>query len=309
MDRPRRGAAGLLQQRRAWQNEEFVNGTGRIVNGTEVQLTLRKWYGVLVSAPFVTIVAVVSLLCTIYLGPEDAGAGDILALFAWQLASSALTAAAASLVILTGVRAMRDTALPVVVRYLLSGLAAALPVLGIVLILGMLRGQDHWDAASLTAVTLNVVVTVPSISLIIGVFIARRPPEPAPEAMAATLDQTTPGTGGSPAISGNAFLKRLPPDLGRDIIRVSALDHYVEVQTRAGTTLLLMRFADALEELEDIGGLRIHRSHWVARQAIRRVLRQDRALLVEMVDGARLPVSRSQQGGVRAIGLEVERLP
>lgn len=286
-----------------------MDGTGRIVNGAEAQLTLRKWYGVLVSAPFVTIVAVVSLLCTIYLGPEDAGVGDILTLFVWQLASSALAGAAASLVILTGVRVMRNTALPVVVRYLLSGLAAALPVLGIVLILGVLPGQHRWDAASLAAVTLNVVVTVPSISLIIGVFIARRAPEPAPEAMAATPEHTTPEIGGSPALTGNAFLKRLPPDLGRDIIRVSALDHYVEVQTRTGTTLLLMRFADALEELEDIGGLRIHRSHWVARQAIRRVLRQDRALLVEMVDGARLPVSRSQQGGVRAIGLEVERLP
>jgi hypothetical protein len=209
------------------------------VSGTEVQLALRKWYGVLTSAPFVTIVAVVSLLGTFYLVPQGAGLPVMLRILAKQVATSALSSAVASLVILFGVRAMRDSRVPVVLRHCLSGLVASVPVFAVVLGIEAVSGEVLWQSGDLMAVALNVVLTVTGIALVIGVFVARRP--------VAVVETVAPQR-------GVTFLKRLPVDLGRALIRVSALDHYVEVQTSAGTTLLLMRFADALEELEGCPG-------------------------------------------------------
>ena len=64
------------------------------------------------------------------------------------------------------------------------------------------------------------------------------------------------------------FLDRLPPELGRDLVYLRMADHYVEAFTTAGSTLVLMRFADAVAALEDAGGLRVHRSYWVAKKHV-----------------------------------------
>ena len=97
------------------------------------------------------------------------------------------------------------------------------------------------------------------------------------------------------------FLKRLPFDLGQKIISISTQDHYVEVTTHKGSTLVLIRFQDALEELGSYGGAQIHRSHWVAQDAVRKVTRQDGKSVVELTDGRTLPVSRTYSRSVRAM--------
>lgn len=52
------------------------------------------------------------------------------------------------------------------------------------------------------------------------------------------------------------------------LIAVEAEDHYLRVHTDAGDELLTMRFGDALAELARADGLQIHRSWWVAADAI-----------------------------------------
>ena len=52
------------------------------------------------------------------------------------------------------------------------------------------------------------------------------------------------------------------------LIYLKTADHYVEAFTTAGSTLVLMRFADAVAELDGAGGLRVHRSYWVARRHV-----------------------------------------
>ena len=92
------------------------------------------------------------------------------------------------------------------------------------------------------------------------------------------------------------FLRRLPVDLGKNIISLEAQDHYVNVTTGKGSILVLIRLTDAIEELEGLEGLeglRIHRSHWVANTAITRTLRKNGKLLVELTNGTTLPVSRT----------------
>jgi hypothetical protein len=91
---------------------------------------------------------------------------------------------------------------------------------------------------------------------------------------------------------GARFLERLPRDIGRDIVSLSMQDHYVEVITDRGSTMILIRFAEAVRELEGYPGARVHRSHWVAAGRSNRIFRERNRILIELTDGRRLPVSR-----------------
>lgn len=99
------------------------------------------------------------------------------------------------------------------------------------------------------------------------------------------------------------FFKRMKPTLGRSLIRLSMQDHYVEVVTDKGAQLILMRFADALDELDGVEGWRIHRSHWIAEDAIADVKRDGGKTRLVMTDGAELPVSRTYLPALREAGV------
>ena len=99
------------------------------------------------------------------------------------------------------------------------------------------------------------------------------------------------------------LLERLPrPQRGR-LIHLAVSDHYVEVTTEKGTSLVLMRLSDAIKETEPVMGLQVHRSHWVALDAVRRGLRQGGKPVLELETGALVPVSRTYLDAVRAAGL------
>lgn len=99
------------------------------------------------------------------------------------------------------------------------------------------------------------------------------------------------------------ILERLPASRRGRLLYMSMQDHYVDVHTDTGHTLVLMRIADAVAETRGVDGLRIHRSHWVAREAVVAARRRDGRLHLEMEDGALLPVSRSHLAVVRKAGL------
>ena len=91
-----------------------------------------------------------------------------------------------------------------------------------------------------------------------------------------------------------ALLARLPARSRAELLHLRMQDHYVEVHTAAGSELLLLRFRDALREVEDINGLQVHRSHWVARDAVVGVERRGGGrIILRLVNGSRVPVSRS----------------
>lgn len=100
-----------------------------------------------------------------------------------------------------------------------------------------------------------------------------------------------------------AFLKRLAPKLGTALMRVSSQDHYVEVQTEAGKDLILMRFADAVGELQGYDGVQVHRSHWVSRAAVADVDRKKGKIALILKDGTEVPVSRSFKADAETAGL------
>jgi len=91
------------------------------------------------------------------------------------------------------------------------------------------------------------------------------------------------------------LMKRLPAGVRGDVISLNAQDHYVEVITKRGKELILMRLGDAIEELPGIDGRRIHRSWWVAKEAIDALAPYRGKLFLDLKDGRKIPVSRSNE--------------
>ena len=60
-----------------------------------------------------------------------------------------------------------------------------------------------------------------------------------------------------------------------------------------GSTLVLMRFADAVAELDGAGGLQVHRSYWVARRHVEGAARRDGRTTLRLTGGHEVPVSRT----------------
>lgn len=100
-----------------------------------------------------------------------------------------------------------------------------------------------------------------------------------------------------------ALLDRLDFDKRGALISLSVQDHYVEVTTKAGQALLLMRLKDAMRETGNVEGLQIHRSHWVALDQVTAVRRQGDKAIVTLSDGRTLPASRSHIKALKEAGL------
>lgn len=100
-----------------------------------------------------------------------------------------------------------------------------------------------------------------------------------------------------------AFLNRLKPGIGTGLVRLKVRDHYVEAHTDSGSDLLLMRFSDAIRELDGIEGMQVHRSHWVAVDAVTGHRKEKGKLFLVMADGTEVPVSRNYRGAVVEAGL------
>jgi len=103
---------------------------------------------------------------------------------------------------------------------------------------------------------------------------------------------------------GSGLLRHLPAAARGALIRVEAQDHYLNVVTDAGSALVLMRFGDAVAELSEVAGARVHRSHWVARAGVRGLLRKEGRQFLLTRDGAEVPVSRANRAALQALGLD-----
>lgn len=100
-----------------------------------------------------------------------------------------------------------------------------------------------------------------------------------------------------------AILQRVPlPQRGR-LVALSVADHYVEIVTDKGKSLVLIRLSDAIAETGGEPGVQIHRSHWVALWAVSGVERRDGKVIVALTTGIKFPVSRGAMPAVRAAGL------
>jgi hypothetical protein len=86
------------------------------------------------------------------------------------------------------------------------------------------------------------------------------------------------------------------------LIAVEAYDHYLRVHTDAGPELVTLRFADAMQELAGAHGLQIHRSWWVAADAIEAVQWRRGAGEARLAGDLSAPVSRTYAPALKAAG-------
>lgn len=54
--------------------------------------------------------------------------------------------------------------------------------------------------------------------------------------------------------------------------------------------------------MKKLGGLRVHRGWWVAKDAVERIERMDRAAVVHLAGGLKVPVARSRMAALREAG-------
>lgn len=98
------------------------------------------------------------------------------------------------------------------------------------------------------------------------------------------------------------LLAALSPRLGRRILALQGEDHYVRVHTPLGSELMLMRLRDAVTDLEGVEGEQVHRSWWVARDAVASCRANGRRLQLTLTNGLEVPVSREAAPRLRRAG-------
>jgi DNA-binding LytR/AlgR family response regulator len=174
-----------------------------------------------------------------------------------------------------------------------------------------------WAAALLIA----TIITLPIIAAVLAriAFLEHVPVtlrlvgEIAPQVFATSLVMTalafllrrhpTQTHAAAPDAPAPKFLARLPARLaGADLYAVEAEDHYLRLHTSKGQDLILMRLADAIEELEGVEGAQTHRSWWVAKAAVEDAERLDGRAVLTLKDGAEVPVSRGFAKALRSAG-------
>ncbi|MCY4483486.1 MAG: LytTR family transcriptional regulator DNA-binding domain-containing protein [Spirochaetaceae bacterium] len=120
----------------------------------------------------------------------------------------------------------------------------------------------------------------------------------------AAAAQTVPGMqqpAASSTTGGRGTLLNLLPDrLGTDLVYIKSEDHYLEVHTTVGSSLIKMRFSDAVAELGD-RGIQVHRSYWVATRHVTRSVRNGKRTLLRLTGDHKVPVSVTHMPAVRAL--------
>lgn len=104
----------------------------------------------------------------------------------------------------------------------------------------------------------------------------------------------------------SAFFKRLSVRGPVELLSIEAQDHYLKVATNRSNEMVRASMADATKELKEYAGLRVHRSHWVAIDAIERFVSSSQASYLVLKNGAQIPVSRSYRPKIRELSEELD---
>jgi hypothetical protein len=202
---------------------------------------------------------------------------------------------------------------PVAGRMALAGFVGGIPMAGIVWGLEALFRRTL-PMAAVPELLMNTTVLTIVLAVAIGQLVELRlqaragateltamPPAemPSPPAAESVREVPPPAAITTPA---DSFLRCLPPELGRDLLALEMEDHYARVHTLRGSTLILLRLRDAVAELGEGSGLQVHRSWWVARDAVARAERDAGKLTLVLRNELRVPVSNTCRDAVKAAG-------
>jgi len=127
-------------------------------------------------------------------------------------------------------------------------------------------------------------------------------PDPAPPediSSGAALSETEARQPGEDGLS--LFAARLSAPLGGRLLCLEMQDHYLMVHHSKGSEMIMCRMEDAARELGGLGR-RVHRSWWVAADAVESVEREGQRTLLRLTDDRHVPVGRSYRPDLKAAG-------
>lgn len=180
---------------------------------------------------------------------------------------------------------------PVYARMAIVGLLAAIPSTAAVIVVhGWLSWRIPWRAYA-EIYPDNAFLTV-VISVLIGLGVEQR--------LRAVADAERSRVAELPQ-AGPDFFRRIPPALGRDLLALEMEDHYLRIHTAVGSDLILLRLRDAMAELGPKRGRQVHRSWWVAENAVASTERGTRPLLV-LRNSLKVPISKSFRDQAKEMG-------
>ena len=257
-------------------NSDFANRHQKFANEPPLQTTLRELQDIIANPRFWIGFCAVMILLAIT-GPfgtiELMGTSQRLVY--WSTICLATFFVGTSVSMVTGIF-LTNRGLPNWVSWLTGGIAAGLPVGTIAWGLNI-HVFDVNIAASYTFPQFIAYTTVIAVVIVLLNYLI----------VSKTSNRS------AHSLTSSPFFVRLPIHLGQTLISLEAQDHYINVKTTKGSEMILMRLADAEKELENYPGLRVHRSWWVATDAIDKVERGNGKVELVMHNGDKLPVSRS----------------
>ena len=261
------------------QNREYANQPLSFADDSPMQITKRELQGTVINPRFWIGFAVVVLILAV-VGPfntvEVLGFSERLVFWALMGISTYILGAASAIAF----NAVFFNTIPNAwVRQICAGVISSIPTSIVVWFINVV--VFRFDLGGWAEfLNLSAIVAVISTSMAILYKLIARPGEevqPTEVSNAAT----------------SPFLKRLPVELGKNLLHISSEDHYVRAVTDRGSHMVLMRFSDAIAELEAIPGIQVHRSHWVAEKAAQKVIKDNGRKMLLTIDGCKFPVSRS----------------
>ena len=95
------------------------------------------------------------------------------------------------------------------------------------------------------------------------------------------------------------YLNEVPEDKRGDLIAISADQHYLKVYTTNGESYIRGTLKEAIDALENVSGLHIHRSHWVAKDHVVRLGNNAQGTICVMSNQLEFPVSRRRRRQTR----------
>jgi DNA-binding LytR/AlgR family response regulator len=248
-------------------------------DGSPLQLTLRELQALLLSPTFWGVLVAGTIVVAI---AAPFGTGEafsfIQRLFYWG-AIGLFTYLPAMVVSMFVSLILKGRGVPERLSLALGGLAASIPVVAIVLIISNL----------VVGMPLSILPSIPlfllqcaaiSVAVVAVHYLLRT-----------RTEDVDPAVGRRPQAS--SLQSRLPLAVRGPVQHLEMQDHYVRVTTEKGSELVLMRMADAIADLGGEDGLQVHRSHWVAKNAVVSSRREKGRVVLTLPHGTEVPVSRT----------------
>ncbi|MEM8578016.1 MAG: LytTR family DNA-binding domain-containing protein [Pseudomonadota bacterium] len=99
------------------------------------------------------------------------------------------------------------------------------------------------------------------------------------------------------------LVDRVPEAVRGPVLRLEAEGHFVLIVTRQGKARVRLRLSDAVREMDPIPGHHVHRSHWVAADAITGASDDTARSWLYLANGDQVPISRTYKPDLQRAGV------